>query len=109
MCRILTGLHQIPANRIFTTTQGLVAAGLGVALLPELALSAVHANVCVRPLAGLTLSRRIFALKRPGHESRTLRHFVEILRQVATDEGRGPARKRRAAASLLVQAGLKKS
>ena len=44
--------------------QGLVAAGVGVALAPDLALTAVHPDVAIRPVALQPLARRIFAAHR---------------------------------------------
>jgi DNA-binding transcriptional LysR family regulator len=46
--------------------QGLVAAGVGVALASELSLPALHPNVVVRPIAPRPLGRRIFAAHRIG-------------------------------------------
>ena len=46
--------------------QGLVAAGVGVALASELSLPIVHPDVAVRPVAPRRLTRRIFAAHRVG-------------------------------------------
>ena len=46
--------------------QGLVAAGVGVALASELSLSTLHPGVVVRPVAPTPLGRRIFAAHRVG-------------------------------------------
>ena len=46
--------------------QGLVAAGVGVALASELSLPLVHPDVAVRPVAQRPLARRIFAAHRVG-------------------------------------------
>ena len=51
----------VPETTCTSTAQALVAAGLGVALLPELALTRVHPGVAVRPLPGSVVTRRILA------------------------------------------------
>ncbi len=45
----------------YQTVQGLVAAGVGVALIPQLALSTVRDDIVVRPLAPASPVRRVFA------------------------------------------------
>jgi DNA-binding transcriptional LysR family regulator len=45
----------------YQTVQGLVAAGVGVALIPQLALSTVREDIVVRPLAPASPVRRVFA------------------------------------------------
>jgi DNA-binding transcriptional LysR family regulator len=50
----------------YPTTQGLVAAGLGVALLPGLALGAPHPGVVVRPVREPRPVRHIHAVVRAG-------------------------------------------
>lgn len=48
----------------YPTTQGFVAAGLGVALVPALALGLVHERVVVRPVAGPQPMRHVYAAVR---------------------------------------------
>ncbi len=48
----------------YPTTQGFVAAGLGVALVPGLALGLLHERVVARPLVGAQPSRRVCAAVR---------------------------------------------
>jgi len=48
----------------YPTTQGFVAAGLGVALVPALALGLVHEQVVVRPLVGPQPVRSVYAAVR---------------------------------------------
>ncbi|GLY88427.1 LysR family transcriptional regulator [Actinoallomurus iriomotensis] len=49
----------------YTAVQGMVAAGVGVALLPDLALGVSHRGVTVRPLAGEdAVTRTVFAVTR---------------------------------------------
>lgn len=45
----------------YQTVQGLVAAGVGVALIPQLALSTVRPDILVRPLDPQTPVRKVFA------------------------------------------------
>lgn len=48
----------------FPTTQGFVAAGLGVALVPGLALGALHPRVVARPVRGVQPVRHVYAAVR---------------------------------------------
>jgi DNA-binding transcriptional LysR family regulator len=48
----------------YQVLQGLVAAGMGVTLLPELALAAKHPGVEVRPIADVSPVRRVWAVTR---------------------------------------------
>jgi molybdate transport repressor ModE-like protein len=54
----------------FFTTMSLVAAGLGVALVPRLAQSAVPQGAAVRPLRAPAPARHVFAATRAGAERR---------------------------------------
>ena len=54
----------------FHTTMALVAAGLGVALVPRLAQAAVPAGAVVRPLEAPAPARHVFAATRAGAERR---------------------------------------
>jgi molybdate transport repressor ModE-like protein len=54
----------------FYTTMALVAAGLGVALVPRLAQAAVPPGAVVRPLAAPAPARHVFAATRAGAERR---------------------------------------
>jgi DNA-binding transcriptional LysR family regulator len=54
----------------FYTTMALVAAGLGVALVPRLAQAAVPAGAVVRPLRAPAPARHVFAATRAGAERR---------------------------------------
>src|ERR1700761_5913047 len=68
----------------YETVQGLVAAGVGVALIPQLALTRVHPGIVVRALAPRSPMRRVVAATlgaagvSPAAES-----MVEILAEVA--------------------------
>jgi DNA-binding transcriptional LysR family regulator len=50
----------------YLTVQGLVAAGVGVALIPSLGLAAYRPDVAIRPLAGANPKRDIYAVTLPG-------------------------------------------
>jgi molybdate transport repressor ModE-like protein len=54
----------------FYTTMALVAAGLGVALVPRLAQSAIPPGAVIRPLAAPAPARHVFAATRAGAEQR---------------------------------------
>ena len=54
----------------FHTTMALVAAGLGVALVPRLAQAAVPAGAAIRPLEAPAPARHVFAATRAGAERR---------------------------------------
>jgi DNA-binding transcriptional LysR family regulator len=78
----------------YETVQGLVAAGVGVALIPRLALTRVHPGIVVRGLAPRSPMRRVVAATlgaagvSPAAES-----MVAILAEVAERYTDGPARK----------------
>jgi len=68
----------------FTVTQGYVAAGLGAALVPMLALGAVRGGVAVRRLAPPPRPRHIWLATRPTLAARpAIAHLIEALREVA--------------------------
>ena len=50
----------------YQTVQGLVAAGVGVALIPELALSVVREDIIIRRLAPSPPLRQVIAATPPG-------------------------------------------
>jgi DNA-binding transcriptional LysR family regulator len=50
----------------YETVQGLVAAGVGVALIPRLALTRVHSGIVVRELAPRSPARKVVAATIPG-------------------------------------------
>jgi DNA-binding transcriptional LysR family regulator len=50
----------------YLTVQGLVAAGVGVAMIPSLGLAAYRPDVAIRPLIGAKPKRDIFAATLPG-------------------------------------------
>lgn len=67
----------------FYTTMALVAAGLGVALVPRLAQSAVPPGAVIRPLEAPAPARHVFAATRAGAERRpTVAAVLDALRVV---------------------------
>ena len=50
----------------YLTVQGLVAAGVGVAMIPSLGLAAYRPDVAIRPLVGAQPKRDIYAVTLPG-------------------------------------------
>ncbi|MBX7265791.1 LysR family transcriptional regulator [Micromonospora sp. Llam7] len=68
------------------TLEGLVAAGVGVALVPRLTLPAVRRGIAVRPLDASGLFRRVrAAIPATGYRSPAALAMVEILRLVCAD------------------------
>jgi molybdate transport repressor ModE-like protein len=66
----------------YTATQGMVAAGAGVTLLPRLALSVPRDDLAVRPLAGPGLHRQVVAALRRGDQAPATRAMLEEVRAV---------------------------
>jgi molybdate transport repressor ModE-like protein len=67
-------------------TQAFVAAGLGVALWPQLALAAVHPGVVVRPLSKAKLERRVYsATLRDAYCSAATEAMIDILREASRE------------------------
>ena len=66
--------------------QGLVAAGMGVALASELSLPAPHPDVAVRPVTPRPLARRIYAARRAsGGTGAAVDAMIEVLVEVARE------------------------
>jgi DNA-binding transcriptional LysR family regulator len=74
----------------YETVQGLVAAGVGVALIPRLALTRVHGGIVVRALAPASPARKVLAATTAGPGAApAARTMIRILSDVArryTDE-----------------------
>lgn len=69
----------------YQTVQGLVAAGVGVALIPELALSAVRADIAIRALHPASPVRRVFAAtRRSAAVTPAVAGMIGVLREVAS-------------------------
>jgi DNA-binding transcriptional LysR family regulator len=75
----------------YETVQGLVAAGVGVALIPRLALTRVHPGVVVRSLAPASPARKVVAatIGGPG-VAPAARTMIRVLADVARGYGTGP-------------------
>ena len=68
----------------FSVLAAFVAAGLGVALIPQIALAAFGEGTVVRPVADVPVARRIYATARRGSLERpALAAMVEALRDAA--------------------------
>ena len=61
--------------------QGLVAAGVGVALAPDLALENLHPGVAARPVALHPLKRRIYVAFRAGGRSAAIDAMLDVLNE----------------------------
>jgi DNA-binding transcriptional LysR family regulator len=76
----------------YETVQGLVAAGVGVALIPRLALTHVHPGIVVRALAPRTPARRVVAATiSAAGVSPAARTMIKVLSDVAERYTEGPA------------------
>jgi DNA-binding transcriptional LysR family regulator len=65
----------------YATVQGLVAAGVGVALIPQLALSTVRDDIVVRPLAPEEPVRKVFAATpRAASATAAVATMLDVLR-----------------------------
>ena len=68
----------------YDTVQGLVAAGVGVALIPRLALTQVHSGIVVRPLQPSSPARRVTVATLPGAGvAPAARSMIQVLTDVA--------------------------
>jgi DNA-binding transcriptional LysR family regulator len=87
MPRIVAQADEFPA------TQGYVAAGLGVALVPVLALGALHDGVVVRRLQDEVTPRHVWAVTRPTvAELAPVAAMLRALRRSAADQRRATAK-----------------
>src|SRR6266540_533490 len=76
----------------YQTVQGLVAAGVGEALIPELALSSVRDDVFIRALHPKGPVRRVVAATaRADGASAAAERMLEVLQEVAVRYGKGRA------------------
>lgn len=77
----------------FPATQGYVAAGLGVALVPVLALGALHDGVVVRRMLEKTAPRHVWAATRPSTaQLAPVAAMLRALRAAAAEQRRATAR-----------------
>lgn len=73
-------------NDDYPAIQGFIAAGVGVSLIPELALQAIREDVVALPLGPRAPFRRIVAATlADGWDSPAKRRMIEILREVGKD------------------------
>ena len=75
----------------YTAIQGFIAAGVGVALIPELALASVRDDIVVRELAE-TPMRRIFAAVRTDRHTPVSDAMIATLRETGARYPRGRAK-----------------
>ena len=83
----------------FPAAQAYVAAGIGVGLVPELALGTVHDGVVVRPLRRPTEPRHVWVVSRPtAAASPAVRSTIEALRLASREHEKRSAHRPHAAA-----------
>ena len=71
------------ASDDYQALQGMAASGIGVALIPSLALISSRSDVVVLPLRGRAPARQILAAVRSGEQDPLVEHMVESLRSAA--------------------------
>jgi DNA-binding transcriptional LysR family regulator len=77
----------------YLTVQGLVAAGVGVAMIPSLGLAAYRPDVAIRPLVGANPKRDIYAVTLPGgRQSPATQAMLEVLTEAASRYDLGETR-----------------
>jgi DNA-binding transcriptional LysR family regulator len=74
----------------YQALQGMAASGIGVALIPTMALTSSRRDVVVLPLRGRAPARQVVAAVRAGERDPLVDHVVESLRRSARALG-GPA------------------
>ena len=79
------------ASDDYQALQGMAASGIGVALIPTMALVSSRSDVVVLPLRGRAPARTVIAAVRVGEENPLVDHMVESLRCAARVVGRRPA------------------
>jgi DNA-binding transcriptional LysR family regulator len=67
----------------YQALQGMAASGIGVALIPTMALTTSRNDVVVLPLRGRPPARQVLAVVREGERDALVDHFVEALRTSA--------------------------
>jgi molybdate transport repressor ModE-like protein len=84
-CRAAGFVPDVPFHaNDFGVLAAFVAAGLGVAMVPELALDAFGPDVAIRPVADVPVTRRLYAAaRRGGLERPALAAMVQALREAA--------------------------
>jgi len=74
----------------YQALQGMAASGIGVALIPSLALISSRSDVVVLPVRGRAPARHILAAVRTGEQDPLVEHMVESLRAAARRLAGGP-------------------
>jgi len=74
----------------YQALQGMAASGIGVALIPTMALTSARSDVVVLPLRGRPPARQVVAVVREGERDPLVDHFVEALRTSARALSAGP-------------------
>src|ERR671937_1704197 len=69
----------------YQTVQGLVAAGVGVALIPELALTTVRDDIVIRTLGTQAPVRHVVAATLSGYRSPATEAMLDVLRETSDD------------------------
>jgi molybdate transport repressor ModE-like protein len=84
-CRAAGFVPDVPFHaNDFGVLAAFVAAGLGVAMVPEIALDAFGPDVAIRPVADVPVTRRLYAAaRRGGLERPALAAMVDALRDAA--------------------------
>src|SRR3954471_11054982 len=75
----------------YQALQGMAASGIGVALIPTLALVSSRSDVVVLPLRGRAPARQIVVAVRSGEDDALVEHMIESLRSAARTLGGRPA------------------
>jgi len=78
------------ASDDYQALQGMAASGIGVALIPTIALMSSRPDVVVVPLRGRAPARQIVAAVRAGESDPLVEHMVEALRNAAHRLAHGP-------------------
>ncbi len=77
----------------YLTVQGLVAAGVGVALIPSLGLATYRPDVAIRPIAGSNPKRDVLAATLPGgRRSPATQAMLDVLVEAAERYSQGETR-----------------
>jgi DNA-binding transcriptional LysR family regulator len=74
----------------YQALQGMAASGIGVALIPTMALMSSRRDVVVLPLRGSAPSRRVLAAVRAGERDPLADHLIEALRAAGRGLGAAP-------------------
>jgi DNA-binding transcriptional LysR family regulator len=67
----------------YQALQGMAAAGIGIALIPTIALVSSRSDVVVVPLRGRAPVRRLVVAVRAGEQSLLVEHMIESMREAA--------------------------